>query len=327
MLDHMLDRLAELGVARAIVNVHHLRRPDRGASRGPRTPAHRHLGRARASCSTRAAASARSLPLLGAEPFLICNTDALWIEGPTLEPAPPRRPMGPRADGRAAAGRRTATSVGVDWAGDFTMDEDGPADAAPRNMPSRPSSMPASASSSRELFAGRARGGVPARAVLLPRPPSGPPVRHAARRACGCMSARPRRSREAEDAIERVDPVTRHRGARRPPASSPSGPARPFLEPLRDALLDGTLVPGFSAARRPARAGGRHHLRADPARRPRAGRDAGRARSASARCCCPASCRSAASTRWRRACCSTSAGSTTRWRPTCRPPSATCPAA
>ena len=47
LIDHVLDKLADAGVTQAVVNVHHKRRPDRGACEGPRAAAHRHLGRAR----------------------------------------------------------------------------------------------------------------------------------------------------------------------------------------------------------------------------------------------------------------------------------------
>ena len=49
LIDHCLDRFAENGVERAIVNVHWLRRPDRGASGAAQRAANRHFRRARAA--------------------------------------------------------------------------------------------------------------------------------------------------------------------------------------------------------------------------------------------------------------------------------------
>ncbi len=67
----------------------------------------------------------RALRDLGPDPFVVCNTDALWIAGP--------RPNLPRLFSEWDPARAdvlllvadAATSVGVDWPGDFHMDPDG----------------------------------------------------------------------------------------------------------------------------------------------------------------------------------------------------------
>ena len=81
LIDHVLDRLAEAGIARAIVNVHHKadlieqhlqRRAGAAPSRSPTS------GR---RCSTPAAASRRPCRGSGPVAFLIHNADSVWIEG------------------------------------------------------------------------------------------------------------------------------------------------------------------------------------------------------------------------------------------------------
>ena len=80
LIDHVLDRLAAAGVARAVVNLHH------------------HADRLRAHLAARGAPRIelsdetellldtgggvrRALPLLGDAPFIVANADALWLDG------------------------------------------------------------------------------------------------------------------------------------------------------------------------------------------------------------------------------------------------------
>lgn len=80
LLDRGLDALADAGVARAIVNVHHF--PDQIV---------RHVaGRARpaitisdesAGLLDSAGGIVKALPLLGSRPFFILNADTFWIDG------------------------------------------------------------------------------------------------------------------------------------------------------------------------------------------------------------------------------------------------------
>lgn len=124
MLDHMLDRLAEAGITRAVVNVHHLADKVEAQLAGRTAPAIT-IADERDRLLDQGGGIRKALPLLGPNPFLICNTDALWIEGPTSNLA---RLLG---DWNAAtmdvlllvAG--TTGSVGVDWPGDFSFGEDG----------------------------------------------------------------------------------------------------------------------------------------------------------------------------------------------------------
>ena len=124
LIDYVLDRLAEQGVERAVVNVHHLA-----------DQIERHLaGRARpqivisderAELLGTAGGVVKALPQLGDAPFFHVNSDTIWIDGvkPNL--------------GRLAAAFEpcrmdalllvapTATSIGYTGRGDFAMGPDG----------------------------------------------------------------------------------------------------------------------------------------------------------------------------------------------------------
>ena len=145
MLDHMLDRLDAAGVRRAVVNVHHLADQIENHLRG-RTAPEIVVSDERARLLDQAGGIRRALPALGPDPFVICNTDALWIAG--------QRPNLPRmfgdwdpermdvlllvAEAAGSVGRRTGRGTST-----WTRRTGSP--AAPRARP-RPSSMPGWAS-------------------------------------------------------------------------------------------------------------------------------------------------------------------------------------
>lgn len=124
MLDHMLDRLAEAGIARAVVNVHHLADQIEARLAGRTGPAIT-VSDERDRLLDQGGGIRKALPMLGPKPFLICNTDALWIEGPTSNLA---RLLGQWDDAAMDVlllVASTTASVGVDWPGDFSFGEDG----------------------------------------------------------------------------------------------------------------------------------------------------------------------------------------------------------
>ena len=65
--------------------------------------------------------------MIGDDPFLICNTDAFWIEGPrsNIARAPRRARFDPKAMDILLLVGAAAGAVGVDWPGDFTMSDNG----------------------------------------------------------------------------------------------------------------------------------------------------------------------------------------------------------
>ena len=82
LLDHALDRLEEAGVAKAVVNVHYLA----GAveahlakrRRGPAIV----ISDERDGLLETGGGVVRALPLIDADPFLVVNSDQLWVNGP-----------------------------------------------------------------------------------------------------------------------------------------------------------------------------------------------------------------------------------------------------
>jgi MurNAc alpha-1-phosphate uridylyltransferase len=80
LIDYALDRLADAGVEQAVVNVHYL------ADLLAAHLAHRErpqivISDERAALLDTGGGIAKALPLLGADPFLLLNSDSLWIEG------------------------------------------------------------------------------------------------------------------------------------------------------------------------------------------------------------------------------------------------------
>ncbi len=124
LIDHVLDRLADAGVERAVVNVHHLADEIERHLQGRQRPRivisderHELLGTG--------GGVVKALGELGDQPFFHVNSDTIWIDGvrPNL--------------GRLAAAFEleqmdallllapTATSIGYTGRGDFAMTSDG----------------------------------------------------------------------------------------------------------------------------------------------------------------------------------------------------------
>lgn len=124
LIDHVLDRLAAAGITRAVVNVHHLagQIEKHVASReSPKVV----ISDERDALLDTGGGVLRALPKLGPAPFLIHNSDSVWIEGigSNLE-----RLM----DGWDDAAMDSlmlvapvATSIGYEGSGDFHMDATG----------------------------------------------------------------------------------------------------------------------------------------------------------------------------------------------------------
>lgn len=124
MLDHTLDRLAEAGVGTAIVNVHYLA-DQIEAHLKSRTRPRIIVSDERTKLLDQGGGIRKVLPLLGEDPFLICNTDAVWVEGPRSNLARLLAEWDPARMDVLLLVAGTTTSIGVDWAGDFAMDADG----------------------------------------------------------------------------------------------------------------------------------------------------------------------------------------------------------
>jgi len=121
LIDHCLDRLAAAGVETAIVNVHWLGNQIEAHLVG-RTRPRIVISDEREKLLDQGGAIKKALPLIGEAPFFICNTDALWIEGPRSELDRLINFFDPEAMDAILLTAPTVGAVGVDWPGDFAMD-------------------------------------------------------------------------------------------------------------------------------------------------------------------------------------------------------------
>ena len=124
LIDHCLDRLAENGVETAIVNVHWLAdqiEEHLSLRARPRIV----VSDERAKLLDQGGGIKRALPWIGDKPFLVCNTDAFWIEGPRSNVARLAEAFDPEMMDIALLVAPGAGAVGVDWPGDFTMTREG----------------------------------------------------------------------------------------------------------------------------------------------------------------------------------------------------------
>src|SRR5690606_24932920 len=80
LLDHVLDRLAVGGIKRAVVNVHHFADQIETHLAGRTRPAIT-ISNERGELLDTGGGVVKALPLLGRTPFLIHNSDSVWVEG------------------------------------------------------------------------------------------------------------------------------------------------------------------------------------------------------------------------------------------------------
>jgi len=121
LVDHALDALAGVGVARAVVNVHYLA-DQMEAHLASRTRPAIVVSDERSVLLDSGGGVVRALPLLGPDPFFLLNADTFWIEGYRANLAA----LAAQWDGAAMDGlllvAGMANCVGYDGVGDFTMD-------------------------------------------------------------------------------------------------------------------------------------------------------------------------------------------------------------
>ena len=124
LIDHVLDRLVEAGVTRAVVNVHAFadRLEDHLSHRGDLEIV---ISDERAALLETAGGMKKARPLIGDEPILVANIDSVWIE--TGEPALQRliRAWDPERMDDLLLLAPVADSLGFDGRGDFFRAENG----------------------------------------------------------------------------------------------------------------------------------------------------------------------------------------------------------
>jgi N-acetyl-alpha-D-muramate 1-phosphate uridylyltransferase len=124
LIDHVLDRLADAGAERAVINVHHLADQIEQHVR-TRTRPRVIISDERDVLLGTGGGVVKALPALGDAPFFHVNSDTIWIDGV--------KPNLARLASAFAAERMdvllllapTATSIGYTGRGDFAMAADG----------------------------------------------------------------------------------------------------------------------------------------------------------------------------------------------------------
>lgn len=128
LIDYALDRLAGAGIEEAVINVHYLADQIERHVAGRKSPKIA-ISDEREQLLETAGGIVKALPLLmpdgRPEPFLSLNSDSLWIEGAQPNIARLIRNWVPDAMDILLLLAPTASSVGYDGYGDFSMDPEG----------------------------------------------------------------------------------------------------------------------------------------------------------------------------------------------------------
>ncbi len=121
LLDHALDALAQAGVARAVVNVHHF--ADQVAAHvAARTQPQVIVSDETARLLDSGGGVALALPHLGAGPFFVLNADTFWVEGYRPNLARLAQAWNDETMDILLLVSAMATAVGYGGKGDFSMD-------------------------------------------------------------------------------------------------------------------------------------------------------------------------------------------------------------
>ncbi|MFC0217633.1 MurNAc alpha-1-phosphate uridylyltransferase [Pseudochelatococcus lubricantis] len=133
LLDRALDRLVSAGVQRAVVNVHYL--PDL---------VEQHLKHfdgleivisdERAKLLETGGGTKKALDRLGPDPFLVVNTDAMWLEGPTSNLSRLIRRWNADEMDILLLLATSSNSIGHEGSGDFIMEPDGRLSRRPERL-------------------------------------------------------------------------------------------------------------------------------------------------------------------------------------------------
>jgi N-acetyl-alpha-D-muramate 1-phosphate uridylyltransferase len=124
LIDHALDDFARAGVETAIVNVHHLADQIEAHLAGRNDP-RIVISDERPLLLDQGGGIRKVLPLLGDDPFYICNTDAFWFNAPRSNLVALAEAFDPERMDAALLLSPTTGSVGVDWEGDFDLSPEG----------------------------------------------------------------------------------------------------------------------------------------------------------------------------------------------------------
>src|SRR5690349_15385561 len=123
LLDHVLDRLADAGVDRAVVNVHYLAEQIIAHTAGRQRPRVT-LSDERGLLLGTGGGVTKALPELGAAPFFHINSDTIWIDGVTPNLTRLAQAFDAAVMDALLLLAPTTGSIGYSGRGDFTMATD-----------------------------------------------------------------------------------------------------------------------------------------------------------------------------------------------------------
>ena len=124
LIDYSLDRLADAGVERVVVNVHHLADALERHLASRKRP-HIVISDERAEVLGTGGGIAKALPQLGDGPFFLVNSDTVWLDGVKPNFARLADAFDPATMDALLLLAPTAESIGYGGRGDFAMLPDG----------------------------------------------------------------------------------------------------------------------------------------------------------------------------------------------------------
>ena len=124
LLDRVLDRLAENGIERAVVNVHYMADQIIETLAGRSAPIIQ-ISDERDQLLDTGGGVRQALPHLGDTPFFVQNSDSIWIEGAERALDQMRARWDAATMDCLMLLAMTTSSTGYDGRGDFAMDSDG----------------------------------------------------------------------------------------------------------------------------------------------------------------------------------------------------------
>jgi MurNAc alpha-1-phosphate uridylyltransferase len=124
LIDYSLDRLADAGVERAVVNVHHIADAVEQHLASRRRP-HIVISDERAELLGTGGGIAKALPQLGDTPFFLVNSDTVWLDGVKPNFVRLAEAFDPEAMDALLLLAPTTESIGYSGRGDFAMLPDG----------------------------------------------------------------------------------------------------------------------------------------------------------------------------------------------------------
>jgi MurNAc alpha-1-phosphate uridylyltransferase len=124
LIDHVLDRLADAGVERAVVNVHYLADAIERHLADRRAPAIA-ISDERGQLLETGGGVVKALPLLGPAPFFLINSDTIWIDSVKPNLLRLAEAFDPDRMDALLLLAPTTTSIGYGGRGDYAMASSG----------------------------------------------------------------------------------------------------------------------------------------------------------------------------------------------------------